>query len=121
MVKTRNQLVVDLYRKGETYQKIGNKFKISRTRVYQILKKELRWKWLDAGLKSLPSEIKKRVFERGPFKCYSCGKKEDLVISRLTFHREGKKVKLNDLEILCFDCNIKKYGKHDKKRTRKIL
>lgn len=118
MQLTRNELIVDLFSKGDSYPAIADKLKeqgylkISRQRVHQILCKELpSWKWLNAGIKGLPQKIRKEVLTKGQFECADCGKREDLVISNLSFHREGKEVKLDNLEILCLKCNVKKFGK----------
>ncbi len=74
-IKNRNKIILELYYKGKTYHKIGDKYGVSRERIRQIINKELghrpdrmqeRRERKSETLKNWEKEVK--------FICAQCGK-----------------------------------------------
>lgn len=59
----------------------------------------------------IPQSIRREVFERCNYICQHCGGRESLVIDHITPWSWTKDNSINNLQILCCDCNIKKGNK----------
>ncbi len=60
----------------------------------------------------IPSEIKKEVWKRDKGKCVLCGKIENLHFDHdLPFSKGGTSLSINNVRLLCMECNLKKSNK----------
>lgn len=70
---------------------------------------------------SIPSAVRKYVFERDKNQCQSCGKQQvetSLTIDHIIPLSRGGSNDISNLQTLCFSCNRKKSNKIDKRFRR---
>ncbi|MBV6624705.1 MAG: HNH endonuclease [Rivularia sp. (in: Bacteria)] len=70
---------------------------------------------------SIPTAVKKYVFERDKYQCQSCGKQKEeasLTIDHIIPLARGGSNDISNLQILCFTCNRKKTDKNDNRFRR---
>ena len=56
----------------------------------------------------IPAYIRKLVFIRDNYCCVKCGSKKNLEIHHIIPHAKGGSSRLENLQLLCRDCNRKK-------------
>ena len=114
-MKKRNKKIVKLYKGKRKYTlgEIAQKFQITKQRVYQILKQELKWK-TDTKKNKLvgnfrytyiPEKFKKEIFIKYNFRCRRCRGIKDLEINHIIPRIVGGKTTKENLELLCQKCN----------------
>ncbi|MGB6294665.1 MAG: HNH endonuclease [Rivularia sp. (in: cyanobacteria)] len=72
---------------------------------------------------SIPSAVRKYVFERNKYQCQSCGKQygeTSLTIDHIIPLARGGSNDISNLQTLCFTCNRKKTDKLDNRFRRKF-
>ncbi len=70
---------------------------------------------------SIPSAVRKYVFERNNYQCQSCGKQygeTDLTIDHIIPLARGGSNDISNLQTLCFSCNCKKTDSIDNRFRR---
>ncbi len=70
---------------------------------------------------SIPSAVRKYVFERNKYQCQSCGKQHgetDLTIDHIIPLARGGSNDISNLQVLCFSCNRKKTDQIDNRFRR---
>jgi len=53
----------------------------------------------------IPAHIRKLVFIRDKYRCVKCGSRENLEIHHIIPHAKGGSSRLENLQLLCRDCN----------------
>ena len=56
----------------------------------------------------IPAHIRKLVFIRDKYRCVKCGSKKNLEIHHIIPHARGGSNRLENLQLLCRDCNRRK-------------
>ena len=56
----------------------------------------------------IPAHIRKLVFIRDKYRCVKCGSREKLEIHHIIPHAKGGSSRLENLQLLCRDCNRRK-------------
>lgn len=56
----------------------------------------------------VPKLTRKDVFKRDNYLCLSCGTDEDLTLDHIVPRSKGGSNKINNLQILCWNCNLAK-------------
>ncbi|MEA5598644.1 HNH endonuclease [Rivularia sp. UHCC 0363] len=70
---------------------------------------------------SIPSAVRKYVFERNNYQCQSCGKREEessLTIDHIIPLARGGSNDISNLQTLCFTCNCQKTDNIDDRFRR---
>ena len=63
------------------------------------------------GSRYIPGEIKDSVWKRDLGKCVWCGRKTNIEFDHIVPVSRGGKSELNNLQLLCRQCNLKKHNK----------
>ncbi|BAY83208.1 HNH endonuclease [Calothrix parasitica NIES-267] len=72
---------------------------------------------------SIPSAVRKYVFERNKYQCQNCGKRYEetsLTIDHIIPLSRGGSNDISNLQTLCFSCNCKKSDNIDNRFRRKF-
>ena len=56
----------------------------------------------------IPAHIRKLIFIRDNYCCVKCGSKKNLEIHHIIPHAKGGSSRLENLQLLCHDCNRRK-------------
>ena len=56
----------------------------------------------------IPAYIRKLIFIRDKYRCVKCGSREKLEIHHIIPHAKGGSSRLENLQLLCHDCNRRK-------------
>lgn len=80
---------------------------------------------MDATVRNIPGKVRLDVFERDDYKCQMCGRTvEDgikLHIDHIVPFSKGGSNDMDNLQVLCHECNLAKHDRMDLKRTRELL
>ena len=94
----RKNIIINLYRQGNTYSQIGIIFGISRQRIHQIIR--------NISSRGYQGE---RILRRDNYQCQFCFNNKKLEIHHLDQNRKNNKD--TNLLVLCQECHRKLHAK----------
>ena len=102
VMNDRVEKMVDLRRKGFSYQAIGNVFELSRARIHQLTS---GYSVLLTSIqeKTWYNKIRQIIFERDNSLCVKCGAKDQLLVHHIDW--DDRNNELFNLVTLCHACH----------------
>ena len=81
--------------------------------------------YIQENVRTISGKTRLDVFERDDYRCQMCGRTVDdgikLHIDHIVPFSKGGSNEMDNLQVLCHECNLAKHDRMDLKRTRELL